>query len=318
MQANGYEFFETFDAFFTLLQNPSVGGQMTVENVAQAFNCAHFVEVAIAKIQAEGKECDLEKRLQEYRKLREKSFSQTCSDLEKACDKLLERYAKDCRIPTEIVDEYLKIYTQHFGRDRLNAFLNQVTKNSISTNMIIESLEELGIPLSHMEDEALIISWETAIANGDEADVIRCINKMLNDGYISKLIRIITESRDSSAIKKLVVQSFTSKVVEYHPAICIALADVKKRPLLKLLKGNHDFCMNFIDAIFYFGRNMRQVDGKWLSNYDFKYEHLCKIIKILLSGPNVIYELVYNRLSITKTQPDGEIWSDIERDFLIS
>ncbi|EZA56006.1 Ubiquitin-fold modifier [Ooceraea biroi] len=159
MQANGCEIFETIDTFFTLLQSPIVSEQMTVENVMQAFTCAHFIELTIEKIQAEEKAWIFEKylRWKPERKLYPRNRDITCSDLERACDKLLERYLKDSRISTEVVDEYLKVYIQHFGRDRLNAFLNEVMSKSISTNMIIESLEELGVPISHMEDEALTI-----------------------------------------------------------------------------------------------------------------------------------------------------------------
>ncbi|XP_032662965.1 uncharacterized protein LOC116840406 [Odontomachus brunneus] len=312
MQTDDSEFFETFDAFYTLLQNPNVSKQVTVENVTQTFNCAHFIEAAIAKVQAEGKICDLEKCLQEYRRLEGKSLSHTCSDLAKACDKLLERYLKDSHLPTEIVDEYLKLYTQHLGYDRLNVFLKQLMNNSISVNIILESLEELGVSLSHIENEALIMSWEMAITAGDESGVINCINAMISDDQVSRLVCLITELHDDNVIKKLVQEIFTLKLIENHPAICIAFTDIKKELLLKLLQ-DHNLCTNFIDAIFYFGRNMQQIDGDWLSDYNFKYEHLCKVIKILLNGPRVIYELVYNRLSIAKTQPDNEIWSDIER-----
>lgn len=312
MQTDGSEFFETFDAFYTLLQNPNISKQVTVENVTQTFNCARFIEAAIAKVQAEEKVDDLEKCLQEYRRLEGKSPSHTCSDLAKACDKLLERYLKDSHLPTEIVDEYLELYTQHLGYDRLNVFLNQLINNSISTNIIIESLEELGVPLSHIENEALIMSWEMAITTGDKSGVVNCINAMINDGQISILISLITELRDDNVIRKLVQETFALKLIENHPAICITFTDIKKESLLKLLQ-DHNLCTNFIDAIFYFGRNMQQVDGDWLSDYNFKYEHLCKIIKILLNGPRVIYELVYNRLSVAKTQPDNKIWNDIER-----
>lgn len=312
MQTNGSEFFETFDTFYTLLQNPNVSEQVTVENVTQTFNCACFIEAAIAKVQAEGKVSDLEKCLQEYRRLEEKSFSYTCSDLAKACDKLLECYLKDSNFPTEIVDEYLKLYIQHFGYDRLNTFLRQLINHSISISTIIESLEELGVPLSHMENEALIMSWEMAITTGDKNGVVNCINKMIDDGEVSKLICLITELHDDNVIRKLVQEIFVLKLVENNSAICTAFADVRKEVLLKLLK-DHNFCTNFIDAIFYFGRNMQQIDGNWLSDYEFKYEHLCKIIRILLNGPRVICELVYNRLSVAKTQPDSKIWNDIEK-----
>lgn len=317
MQTNGSEFFETFDVFCTLLENPNISKEVTIENMAQVFNCAQFIEAAIAKAQAEEKECVLEKCLQEYRKLKGKSFSYTFSDLAKACDKLLEHYLKNIHLSTQIVDEYMKLYTEHFGYDRLNVFLKQLMRNSISVNTIIESLEELGIPLSHMENEALIMSWEMAITDGNKTGVIKCINEMINDDQVSRLVCLITELHDNNVIMELVKEIFTSKLIENHPAICVALTDIKRKLLLKLLQDDYNFCTNFIDAIFYFGRNMQQIDKDWLSDYDFKYEHLCKIMKILLNGPPVISELIYNRLSVAKTQPDGKIWNDIEKTVLL-
>ncbi|XP_039310010.1 uncharacterized protein LOC105197756 isoform X2 [Solenopsis invicta] len=288
---------------------------MTVQNITQAFNCARFVEAAVAKVQAENKQLPFEKCL--HQKLKRKLFRQnqniTCSDLEKACDLLLECYMKDSHISTEIVDEYLKLYTQHFGQNRLNDFLNQMISNSIATNMIIESLKELGVPLSCMEDEALIMSWQMAIANGDRDEVMECINKMLNDGHVSRLVHLTVESHDDT-IKKLVVQTFTSKLTNYDPEICVALADTEKKLLLRLLCDSTQFCIDFVDAVFYFGRNMYLMDGKWCSDFKFVYKHLCQIVKVLLNGPRVIREQVCNRISTVKTQPDSEIWSSVEAD----
>jgi len=314
MQTADSEIFNTIDAFLALLQSPTVSEQMTVENATQAFNCAHFVEITVAKVEAENKKLPFEKCLR--RKLERKLFPQnqniTCSDLEKACDKLLERYLKDSHISTEIVDEYLKLYTQHFGQDRLNAFLNQVISSSVATNMVIESLGELGISLSCMEDEALIMSWQMAIANGDQDEVMECINKMLNDSHVSRLVHLSVESNDT--IKKLIVQTFSSKLTDYDAEICVALANTEKKFLLRLLRDSTQFCLDFVDAIFYFGRNMYFVDGKWCSDFKFEYKHLCQTVKILLNGPRVIREKVYNRMSTVKTQPDSEIWSNVEAD----
>lgn len=316
MQAVGSEIFKTIDVFFTLLQSPVISEQMTVENMIQAFNCAYFVEVTIKKVQAEKKILTFEEylRCKSERKLFPYNRNITCSDLEKACDKLLEHYLKDCYIPTEIVDEYLKLYIQHFDCDRLNAFLHQVMSKSLATNMIIESLEELGVPLSNMEDEALIMTWQMAIANKDQSEVANCINKMLNDGHVSRLIHLAIKSHDD-IIRKLILEIFSSKLIHYDPEICLAFINTEKNLLLKLLQDNH-FCIDFIDAIFYFGRNMYLVNGKWCSDFKFEYTHLCKIMKILLSGPRVICKLVYNRMSTVKTQPDSEIWINIETDIL--
>lgn len=317
MQATGSDTFKTIDAFLALLQSPTVGEHMTIENATQAFNCAHFVELAVAKVLAEDKQLLFEKCL--HRKLERKLFSQnrdvTCSDLEKACDKLLECYLKDSRIPTKIVDEYLKLYTQHFGQDRLNTFLNEIISNSVATNMVIESLAELGISMSSMEDEALIISWQMAIANGDRDEVVECINKMLNDGHVSRLVHLTIESHDD-VIKKLTVETFTSKLTDYDPEICIALVNTDKKLLLRLLQDSTQFYVDFVDAVFYFGRNMYLTDGKWCSDFKFEYKHLCQIVKILLNGPRIIREQVYNRISTVKTQPDSEIWSNVEADIL--
>lgn len=316
MQAVGSEVFKAIDVFFTLLQSPIISEQMTVENMIQAFNCAYFIEVAIKKVQAENKKLTFEEylRCKPERKLFPYNRNITCSDLEKACDKLLERYLKDSYIPTEIVDEYLKLYSQHFGCDRLNAFLNQVMGKSLATNMVIESLEELGVPLSNMEDEALIMTWQMAIANEDQSEVTKCINKMLNDGHVSRLIHLTIKSHDD-IIRKLIIQIFSSKLIHYDPEICIAFVNTDKKLLLMLLQDNR-FRIDFIDAIFYFGRNMYLVNGKWCSDFKFEYKHLYKIIKILLRGPRVICELVYNRMSAVKNQPDNEIWNNIETDIL--
>ncbi|XP_072750978.1 uncharacterized protein [Anoplolepis gracilipes] len=317
MQAVDSEVFKTIDVFFALLQSPIVSDQITVENMIQAFNCAYFIEVAIKKVQAENIKLTFEEylRCKSERKLFPQSRNITCSDLEKACDKLLEHYLKDSYIPTEIVDEYLKLYSQHFGCDRLNAFLNQVISKSFATNMVIESLEELGVPLSNMEDEALIMTWQMAIANKDQSELEKCINKMLNDGHVSRLIHLTIESHDDT-IRKLIIQIFSSKLIHYDPEICIAFINTDKKLLLKLLQKDNSFCIDFIDAIFYFGRNMYLVDEKWCSDFKFQYKHLCKIMKILLSGPRVICELVYNRMSAVKTQPDNDIWNNIEIDIL--
>lgn len=230
----------------------------------------------------------------------------------KACDKLLERYLKDSLISTEVVDEYLKLYTQKFDCDRLNACLKQVLSKSIATNMIIESLKELGVPLSLMEDEALIMSWKMAIANGNQSEVAECINKMLSDGHVSRLIHLTIESHDN-VIKKLVTQTFITKLIDNDSEICIAFINTEKRLLLKLLQDNTDLCISFIDAIFYFSRNMYVVGGKWYSDVKFEYEHLCKIITILLNSPRTIRQRVYNRILavINCSQPNSKIWRDM-------
>nr|XP_012219928.1 PREDICTED: uncharacterized protein LOC105670786 [Linepithema humile] len=288
MQEAYSEFFKTIDVFFTLLQSPTISEQMTVENVTRAFNCAHFIEVAIEKIQTKDQKWrdSFEKYLNRKSKRKLFPLNITCSDLEKACDKLLECYLKDSYISTEVVDEYLKLYTQKFDCDRLNACLKQVLSKSIATNMIIESLKILGVPLSYMEDQALIMSWQMAIANGDQSEVAECVNRMLNDGHVSRLIHLTIESHDD-VIKKLVIQTFTLKLIAYDSEICIAFTNTEKKLLLKLLQADIDFCINFIDAIFYFSRNMYLIDGKWCSDVKFEYEHLyC-------------------------SQPNSKIWKDI-------
>ncbi|XP_011862300.1 PREDICTED: uncharacterized protein LOC105558944 [Vollenhovia emeryi] len=317
MQAAASDLFKTVDAFLALLQNPVVGEQMTVENATQAFNCARVVELAVAKALAEDKKLLFEKclSLKLERKLPPQNRPVTCVDLEKACDRLLEYYLKDSRISTEVVDEYLKLYAQHCGQDRLTVFLSETMSSSVAVNTVVESLMELGVPLSSMEDEALIMSWQLAVVNGDRDEVAECIDKMLNEGHISKLVHLTVESHDDT-ITRLAVQSFAPKLTDYDPEVCVALADTEKKSLLRLLQDSSQFYVDFVDAIFYFGRNMYLVDGKWCSNFKFEYKHLCQTVKILLNGPCAIRERVYNRISTVKTQPDSEIWSDVEADIL--
>lgn len=303
-----------FDVFLTLLENPTIGEQTNTENVIKAFQCARFIEAAIAKASELDKETVLESHLHKYWLKERRSILYNYSELKNACDKLLEVYLKDNTIPTEIVDELLKCYTQHCGTDRLNEFFKCTVINGICTNIVIESLEELGIPSSDMLDEALIMSWEAFVGNGKSYEVSECIHKMYLDGCVLKLVRFAANLDDEIKAKKLIVQFLSSKIAENDASVCLAFLNIKNVLLWKLIQSNSEFYLNFLDALFYFARHMKLVEQNWTSKYEFEYKHLLQMVKTLLNVPCEIAETIYKRVQLVKAQPNGAIWHDIEKD----
>ncbi|CAK9823447.1 hypothetical protein ANTRET_LOCUS1791 [Anthophora retusa] len=309
-----HEILRMFDVFLALIENPSVSEEMNIENIGKTFDCARFIESTIAKAYEIGKENVLENNLRNNWMNRDRSNLYKCSELRNACDKLLEIYLKDTAISTDIVDEYLKLYIQYCGSDRLNDFLRHTLINGIYTNIIVESLEQLGVSTSDMQDDALIMSWELLIGNGNEYEVLECIYKMLNDGLHLKLIHLVVNLQDNSRIKKLITRLLSNKLVQNDATVCLAFANVGKKSLLKLMQKDSELYTNFLDSIFYFARCMKQVENYWISNCEFEYEHLVRIVQILLRGPAEISEIIYNRLQLVKTHPNGTIWHKIEKD----
>lgn len=297
-----------------LLENTSTTKDMNAENVLKTFQCAQFIEATIARAYEIDKQNVLENHLHNHWLEEGRSNLYKCSDLRNACDKLLELYLKDSTISTDIVDEFLKLYTQHCGSDRLNNFLRQIVVNGVCINIIIESLKKLGVSASDMEDEALIMSWELLIGNGNQYEVLECIHKMFDDGFHSKLVQFSVDLNDNSTIKLLIIQLLSNKLVENDVNVCLALINLKKKLLYTLMQSNSEFYTNFLDAIFYFARHMKQIQNHWTSKCDLEYAHLVKVVGILLNGPTEISDILYNRMQLVKIQPNGTIWHKIEKD----
>ncbi|KAI4504039.1 hypothetical protein M0802_000510 [Mischocyttarus mexicanus] len=288
--------------------------QITKENVIKTFECAAFVEAAVTKAYNEKKEDVLESYLRQHwlKENRTKIFK--CSELKCACDKLLEIYMKDISIPTAIVDDFLKLYIQSFGIDRFNTFLLSTLRSSTCTNIILESLEDLDLSMSKVEDEALIMSWEHELENGHQMKVSNKITKILEDGHLSRLISLIINLHNESKVKMLFIKCLVCKVIENDVQFCLALLDIEEKFFLQLLNESHEFCINLVDAIFYFGRNMSKVNNEWILNSTFNYNNLLKIMHQLLNGPDVVREIVHNRLQLAKMQANNTIWYNIEKD----
>ncbi|XP_014611340.1 PREDICTED: uncharacterized protein LOC106790742 [Polistes canadensis] len=303
-----------FDIFIELLVNPLINTHITKETVIKTFECAAFVEATVTKAYNEKKEDVLENYLRQHWLKEKRTRIYKCSDLKCACDKLLEIYMKDISIPTAIVDDFLKLYVQSFGIDRFNTFLLSTLRSSMCTNIILESLEDLDLSMSKVEDEALIMSWEHDIENGQQIKVSEKITKILEDGHLSRIISLIINLHNESKVKMLFMKCLACKVIENDVTFCLALFDIEEKFFLRLLNESHEFCINLVDAIFYFGRNMSHVNNEWILNSTFNYNNLLKIIYQLLNGPDVVRKMVYDRLQLAKMQANNTIWYSIDKD----
>lgn len=303
-----------FDKFLELLENSYISTQVTKETVNKTFECAKFIEATVTKAYDEKMEDIMENYLRQHWLKEKRTKIYKCDDLKYACDKLLEIYMKDTSISTAIVDDFLKLYVQSFGIDRLNNFLLYTLRNSTCTNMILESLEDTGLSMSNIEDEALIMSWEFDLESGQQMEVSQKITKILEDGHLSRLIHLFINLHNKNKLKMLFMKCLSCKVIENDVPFCLALINIEEKFFLRLLKDSSEFCINFVDAIFYFGRNMSKINNEWVLDSTFNYNHLLKIMHRLLNGPNVIHEIVNSRLQLAKMQPDCTVWHCIEKD----
>ncbi|XP_046822530.1 uncharacterized protein LOC124425753 [Vespa crabro] len=303
-----------FDKFLELLENSHISTQVTKETVNKTFECAKFIEATVTKAYNEKMEDILENYLRQHWVKEKKTKIYKCNDLKCACDKLLEIYMKDTSISTTIIDDFLKLYIQSFGIDRLNNFLLCTLRNSTCTNMILESLEDIGLSMSKIEDEALIMSWEYDLENGQQMEVSQKITKILEDGHLSRLIPLFINLHNKSKLKMLFMKCLSCKVIENDVLFCLALINIEEKSFLSLLKDSSEFCINFVDTIFYFGRNMSKINNEWILDSTFNYNDLLKIMHRLLNGPNVVHEIVHSRLQLAKMQPDCTVWHSIEKD----
>ncbi|XP_012141370.2 ubiquitin-fold modifier 1 isoform X1 [Megachile rotundata] len=303
-----------FDTFLVLLENPAVYEEISIQDTVKAFQCAQFIETTIAKAQEVGKEEILENNLHNYWSSKGRLNLYKCSELKNACDKLLEVYLKDSTISVDIVDEFLKLYIEYCGISRLNDTLKHILINGVCTNIIIESLIELGVSTCNMQDEALVMSWELLISNNNEHQVLECIHKMFNDGLYSKLTEFAVNLYDNSKVKQIIVQLLSDKLMQNDVNVCLALANISDKSLRKLMQKNLELYTNFLDTIFYFARHMIQDQNHWVSDCEFKYDHLVKVVKILLNGPDEISKIIYKRVQLVKAQPNGTVWCKIEKD----
>ncbi|XP_066594132.1 uncharacterized protein Ufm1 isoform X2 [Prorops nasuta] len=311
---NFSEILQMLDVYHAILENPNINKNTTIHDVTKVFHCAEFIEATIKKVYKEEKKYIFECHLYNHCKLKNRKAVYSCQELELACDKILEVYLKNLSLPVSIVDEYLNLYSRSCGQERLQKFFNNTLTGSAYFNNIIKSMEGIGVPASEIEDEALLIEWEHFAKIGHQTEVTLCIHKMLSDGLLSKILSFANELPDDSETKKLIVKILISKVSDNDLDTCLEFSNIEEEVFLTFVKNNTDFSIYYLDAIFYFGRNMKKEGDKWISNNQFTYASLVKIFKTLLYGPNAIYDVVYKRLQLAQKQLDYLIWNDIEED----
>ncbi|XP_078040205.1 ubiquitin-fold modifier 1 isoform X2 [Augochlora pura] len=188
--------------------------------------------------------------------------------------------------------------------------LRNTVINGISTNIIIDSLQKLGVSISDMKNEALISSWELEFSSGNQHEISECIGKMFDDGFHLELIRFAVGTYNSK-IRHLIVQQLSDKLMKNDANVSIAFVNLDKKSLWSLMESNSELYANFLDAIFYFARHM--VEAHNHETCGFEYEHLLKVVRILLNGPNGISEKIYNRMQLVKAHPNGTIWNKVEK-----
>ena len=306
---------ETFDVYLEMLEKPIITENAARENLSKAFRCCQLIESVISKVHQEEKveffEDNLNHGLLEIGRC--KTFK--TSDFEKACDKMLEYYMKDPRVPTSNVDIIFNLYIQYCGQERLNIFLEETLTNSMSINSILKSMVELGLPVSELHDQALLANWETETLSGELNQVLKCIDKMLDDNQVLRLVNFALKNDINPETKKLIMKSLTSRAFKNDPQFLKDFMKVDEKSVLQLLIDNSEFCVNFLDAVFYFGRNMTFEDGNWVSKEDIEYKDIAKIFRILLEESNNVCNETKERLDLAK-EMDGQFWEHIERDCL--
>lgn len=308
------EILRMFDIFVTTIENPIVFKEMRTEDALKSFQCAQFIEFTISRACEIGKENALQNNLHKHWLKQGKSNFYKCSEFKKACDKLLEVYSKDDVVSIDMVDELFKLYVQHCGNERLNEFLKRTLFNGVCTNVIIESLEKLGIDTLDVQLDALIMSWELSIGRGEEDEVSDRILKAVNDGFHSRLVQVAVGLQNNSKIKELIIAILRDKLVKNDVNVCLALVDLKGPQLCKLMTSNWELYMNFLNYLFCLARSMERVDNHWVSECEFEYEHLVKVIEMLLAGPPQISKVVRSRMKLIMKQSSCTIWRDIQND----
>lgn len=309
------EIIETFDAYLDMLEKPIITEKAAKENLSKAFGCGQLIENIISKVYHEEKAQFFEDNLN-YR-LSEKGRCNTfkCSDFEKACDKMLEYYMKDSRVPTSNVDILFNHYIRHRGQERLSVFFEYTLTNSMCINSILKSVVELGLPISDLHDQALLATWEEETCRGEMNEVVKCIDKILDDSHVLRLVNFALKNDINPETKKVIMKSLTSRAFKNDPQFLRDFMSVNAKLLMQLLIDNSEFCVNFLDAVFYFGRNMTFEDGNWISEEGIEYKDIAKIFRILLEGSNDVSNQTKERLDLAK-EMDGKVWECIEKDHM--
>lgn len=301
-----------FDRYLSTIENANLVESVDVESVSLAFKYAEFVEAAVTRAKNDDKLELFEQNLHDWwKKSENRKALPACSILIKACDKFLEVYMKSTSVSNEVVDRLLNLYIQSRGKSRLNEFIKTVLTQSSTNNIAIESLVDLGLDVSKIDDEALVQTWEYYLGLGKPIEVFKYIDKMLNDGYIVKTMNIYIELENNSPIRDTIIDCLVAKSNAYDVQFVLSLLSLRKKILYKILDDNISFLNSLIDCIFYLGNSMKLKNGCWVSNGQFSHRDLQEFIEILLDGPSLVYDNVAEKLKYAKTEQRPNVWEDI-------
>ncbi|XP_057342259.1 uncharacterized protein LOC130678794 isoform X1 [Microplitis mediator] len=315
MAEEGFEeIIKTIDTYISLIEKKN--SKITIENISKAFDVSLFVEATVARAKDDNKLKIFESNLHGYWSTKKRTRLYTCTELQLACDRLLEVLLKDSKTTRDIIDKLLHLYVQHCGHDRFNIFIETLLTDTLAANVLLNSLVDIGLPIETIEDEARTIAWDHEASCGRHEQVDQLIQLMVIDGRVDKVLDTFSSLNTDSPARKLILNNLSKYTHDYDVPVCLAITDVDKK-LLRLLLDDCDFKNNFIDAIFYFGRNMNWDGSTWKADHSFSYLHLIKIIRKLLFVSDEINKVIADRLQLAKAQIDGSIWVEVERDCLL-
>lgn len=305
--------FEMFDRYLVFLECPSACKKININNVKKIFDCSRFIETTIARLKNEGNTINFEEHLHGHWSEQKRTKLYTCKEFEFASDKLLQVLMKNSDISTPIVDKYLNLYVENFSRKRLNNFLDNLLTNSLLNNSLLKSLVDCGLDKEKFDNDIRLAEWRDCVSRGKYDEVSECIDQMINNGQINTIFNYTQELEQDNPLKKLILQTIMKRTDENNTEICLLISQLSDE-LLTIICDDYDFRNSFVDAIFYFGRNMDKNGDRWIASHGFSYDNLVKIIKKMLNLSDDIVELVERRLRLAKMHTNNEIWKSVDKD----
>ncbi|XP_063980087.1 uncharacterized protein Ufm1 isoform X1 [Diachasmimorpha longicaudata] len=305
------EILKTFDNYVTLIENPRIIEQITLGNVSTAFSCCRFIERTMLRAKESNKINELMSNLRGHWSMSNRVHVYSIDTLHRACDKLVEVLMKSVGVSGDIIDRLLSLYVNECGRERLSKFIEGLFNESVLTNAALKCMTEGGLDKSLIEDEGRVFLWHNQASCGNGEEVMKCIDKMIDDGLVVEVIESLEKLSEGSPARKLIVQSLSRRINNYDENVCSEVFKVRRKVLEDLME-DEDFRLNYLDIIFYFGRSMNFENGEWSGNHRFSFEDIVDSLKGLIRVSEEIREAVKSRIILAKGMEGGMIWEDVE------
>lgn len=296
------------DFFFNIIDKSQNLDDLDFSNMYKIWDNCIFIENLHKKVKEDEKEVAFENNLNAYMRSKKKTKIYYLSDLDNACNKFLELCIKNKTINNSIIDELLKKYVSHHGNDKFKEFVNKIMTEAMHVKALVKVLENLQCSNSELEVGVLSAAWNNEIILGNKKNVIELIENMYNGGQVSKLIEVAYRSKEDSGVAKLLLEFFAYRLNDYDSVLFRNFITTKNKILKKFLNEDR-FKISFMDATFYFGRNLNQFDN------ELSYEDIKHVILILLDGSEDLHNLTLERIASAK--PLDDVWTDIEQDCVI-